>query len=177
MILGLDASTSVVGWCILKSSDGSVLDAGHIEFDSDDDLYERLRKLRQVIIGLFDGRDHVSHVFIEEPKKMFGSSSSAHVMSLLQRWNGMVSAMLSFELRDPVLINEKTARKSIGITIPHKCKNAKEVTAQHVKESGVMPEDLWQYKRTGRLKDHCLDVVDAYVVARAGYLRASSSVP
>jgi hypothetical protein len=168
VILGLDASTTVCGWCILKT-DGTVFDAGHIKFDSASDLYHRLRQFREMLLNLFKGLQ-VRQVFIEEPKKMFGSKSTAHVMSLLQRWNGMVSAMISIDFMDPVLINEKSARKQIGINIPHKCSNAKLLVAQHVMESRVLPDILWQFKKTGKLKDHCLDIADAYVVARAGYL-------
>lgn len=175
MILGLDASTTVCGWCILND-DGTVFDAGHVKFDSNDDLYERLRQLRGVLRGLLGEPGRLVQVFIEEPKKMFGGKSTAHVMSLLQRWNGMVSAMISMDFADPILVNEKTARKQVGIHIPHKCSTAKLLAAQHVMESRALPDALWEFKNTGKLKDHCLDTADAYVVARAGYLSAASRI-
>ena len=174
MILGLDASTTVCGWCIL-GNDGTVTDAGYVKFSSDSTLYQRLRILREKLLELFPTRNALSVVFIEEAKKMFGGKSTAHVMSLLQRWNGMVSAMISLEFVDPVLLNERSARKLVGISLPSKCKakQTKSIVAEFVKNAGVLPEKTWEYKKSGNLKDYCLDVADAYVIARGGFLAAT----
>jgi hypothetical protein len=147
-----------------------------VSFAPEDDLYAKLRHLQRVLTGLFDSPKCLTHIFIEEPKKMFGKRSSAHVMSLLQRWNGMVSAMISLEFLDPVLVNEKSARKAVGVHVPKDCKNAKLLVAEHLYASSVLPSSVWEHKRTGKLKDHCLDIADAYVVARAGYLSAAAPI-
>lgn len=179
MILGLDCSTTVCGWCIL-TNDGEFLSVGHIKFQKDDNLYQKLKFFRSVmrlalVENVIQGGD-IDKIFIEEPAKMFSSASTAHIMSLLQRFNGMVCASLSIDLgKDPELISCQTARKLLGIKLPKKVKktDTKNAIHRHIQALKVIPEDTWVYKKTGNLKDHCFDICDAYVVAKGGFLRGN----
>jgi Holliday junction resolvasome RuvABC endonuclease subunit len=180
MILGLDCSTVVCGWCILDNY-GKFLSVGHIKFNKSNNLYDKLRFFRSVIRlaiveNLIKGGD-IDKIFIEEPAKMFSSASTAHIMSLLQRFNGMICAAISIDLaKDPELISCSTARKLVGVSLPKKAKkkDTKNAIYRHIKQLNIIPNETWEYKKTGTLKDHCFDICDAYVVARGGFLRGST---
>lgn len=106
---------------------------------------------------------------------MFGARSSANTMSMLQRWNGMLSAAIFLRFNiEPVLIEPATARKAAGIAIK-KGSKAKEQVMQHVQCLQILPSSTWQYKKTGKLKDWCYDVADAVVVALAAFKASNAS--
>lgn len=165
MILGLDISTSVIGWCYLNE-DGTYHDIGHIQFPKDISLYEKLTIFADF---LKSKPGKITKIVIEEPLKMFKNNASmAQIISLLQRFNGMCCAIIHNQWNiEPELINPSSARKRAGIKVCRGTK-AKEVVLHHVMNLGIIPEDKWDYKRTGRPKDWCGDQSDAYVVALSG---------
>jgi hypothetical protein len=170
MILGLDLSTTICGWCLLDKQ-GKYVDAGYIQFDKTHNLYQKMLHLHDQIVLEYrlSWLRELTHVFIEEPVLMFGKST-AHVISLLQRFNGMSCAMLALNLHlNPILVNASHARKLCDIK-KIKDKKAKDTVFEHVKASGVFPEEKWEFKKSGEIKDCCKDMTDAYIVAYAGYL-------
>jgi hypothetical protein len=168
MILGLDLSTSVCGYCYLYD-DGSLKDVGYIDLTSKKykNLYDKLWVVRE---RFKSEHPEITKVFIEEPAQAF-STSTAWTLSLLQRWNGMVSGVFFTQGINPTLINANHARKLCGIKTVKGVK-VKETVFEHVKSLGIIPDSKWQYKKTGKIKDHCMDMTDAYIVARAGYLES-----
>lgn len=174
MIFGLDVSTSVCGWCMLHD-DGRLHSVGHYDFNKKDDLYTRLYRLRLFIRDNFDF-EAITTIFIEEPVKMH-ALSTAHTVALLQRWNGMVCAMLAFYFVEPIPIAAATARKTVGVDMKkHSGVSGKQLVMDHIQHTNALPSSIWKYKKTGRLKDYCYDMADAYVVAKAGFLNAACRV-
>jgi len=178
MILGLDISTSITGWCIL-SEEGDFIDMGFVNFNSKltpfkkADLFgEHLEKICK--------KYKISEVFVEENLQKFRPGfSSAKTLITLARFIGIIS-YLSYRIFDlePVYINVNEARKSLGIKILRE-KICGKTTKEQVME-WVGPElegcYTWPVKKlkSGPRKDQiilhpgCADAADAYVIARAG---------
>lgn len=167
MILGLDISTTCIGWCKLTDQ-GEYVDVGYINLSKERDLYAKLDVFRSFLKG--SNLPSTCTVFVEAP---LARSNNQNVVNLLQRWNGMCCVELyrHFESRRPILIGHRTARKLLGIKIPKgvKDKAMKNFILQHVRSFQVIPEEKWKTKRTGNPQDYCYDMCDSYVVARAGY--------
>lgn len=168
MILGLDISTSVIGWCIMNENE-KVLDIGHLEFNKKQkNLYKKLDVFRELLLELRTKYCIYFKIYVESP--LFGSNNQ-NVVNLLQRWNGMCCVELYRVLKsEPVLIPNSTALKAIGIKIPKGVKglDRKKFILQYVQNLGIIAEDKWALKKTGNPKDFCYDQADAYVVAMAG---------
>lgn len=97
------------------------------------------------------------------------NASMASTLAKLQRYNGMISAFLYFEENiEPILINASHARNLCGLKI-RRGEDAKKQVLTYVKDSGIFPEERWEYKKTGNVKDYMYDMCDSWVVARAGY--------
>ena len=168
MIVGLDISTSCIGWCTLKD-DGSYVDVGHIEFKKHNSLYTRLEVFRAFLEELFlESTESKLRFFIEAP---LARSNNQNVVNLLQRWNGMCCAMVyEFFSGEPILVDQRSALKFLGIKVPKgvKGKDRKKYILQYIKDLKVIPDDKWDVKKTGNPKEWCFDQADAYVVARYG---------
>lgn len=169
--LGVDASTSATGVVVLD--DGKLVYHGAILFQGCNTFWEKCDRIRDSLEEL--ARTHsIDNFFIEEPMKRFAEGfSSAGVISLLQRFNGIVCYLVRERFQvEPTYINVSSARKAAGIKVTTKAKaggrNAKQQTFDH-----VMANDLsyitWPKKmRSENIVDWARDVVDAYVVARGG---------
>ena len=91
--------------------------------------------------------------------------STAKTMSILQRFNGIVSWLCFKEVGiDPQYISPISARSKCGIKVP-RGKKAKEVVMEHFLDSGEFPI---VYTRYGNVQKYCYDIADAVVVAKAG---------
>ena len=129
------------------------------------------QKLKEVF-----SRFPIEKVFIESSLLSFaGGKSSASVIATLTKFNGIVSYLVESEHQlSPEFIMATSARKICGIKIVKSAvgqpkKKAKEQVVDHVieHESWYVP----QYKKTGKLKDHCFDEIDSWVTARAGFMK------
>jgi len=168
MILGLDISTSYVGWCLL-ANDGSFSDVGHVRFSKGTSLYEKLEDFRKLIYTL-----HAEETpgglkpYVEAP---LARSNNQNVVNLLQRWNGMCCVVINDILKkEPILLAQRSALKDLDIKIPKGVKglDRKKYILQCIKDFGIIPKDKWANKKTGNPKDFCFDQADAYIVAKAG---------
>lgn len=164
MIIGLDISTRYVGYCVLQD-DGSFVKVGHLDLSKEKNLYKKL-DLFHVFFTTFPVE---YQVFVESPLQR---SNNQNVVNLLQRWNGMLCSVLyrHFDSKEPIMIEQRTALKELGIKIPKgiKGKDRKKYILQWVKDRGIIPEDNWAVKRTGNPKDWCFDRADAYIIAASG---------
>ena len=112
----------------------------------------------------------VKAVYIEQSLQSFRSGfSSARTLSLLSRFNGVVS-WLCYEIFaiEPEYLAASSARKLCGIKIP-KGKKAKNVALQFVIDN--VPAFEVQYTRHGNPRAGFTDRSDSYVIAKAGWLR------
>lgn len=177
MIIGLDVSTSVVGISFL-SDNSDLLCVDYIDLKKYENLYEKLKAFKQFYKNLREkvvdntpaSSKQSLKLYIEEPLMMFKANASmASTLAKLQRYNGMISAFLYFEENiEPILINASHARNLCGLKI-RRGEDAKKQVLTYVKDSGIFPEERWEYKKTGNVKDYMYDMCDSWVVARAGY--------
>ena len=89
MILGLDISTSKIGYCVLNKNKKIItnkfmkLKPLQLE-DRAEIFYELLKSIKK--------QYNIKYIFIEQPFSMFGGGrTTAMTMSKLQRFNGMCS--------------------------------------------------------------------------------------
>lgn len=185
LIIGLDISTTTTGITVL-GHDGSLEDLMYVSTADCASLWDVADKIRHTISALNVGRKY-THVFVEEDLKRFKRGrSSAHTLMTLAKINGIVSYMVrtAFSV-EPIAISVNDARKRCGIKLV-KAKTADEkkdalwtkrqvfdhmtstrselscITWPMTKPSAVNP--------TGRIRTECYDMIDSYVIARAGLL-------
>ena len=168
--MGLDASTSVIGVCILDYKDGYKPILVHSEFykpDKSNGLLEMLVKARNYIIKLF-GKYNVQEFVIEDYIKfMKGSSSSSTIIPL-----SILNITLRLAILDlgitPRALNVLKIRHTIKLTkILPKKEEIPELVAQHL---GIPYP--WLYKINKRTKQQQImessyDVADAIAVSLA----------
>lgn len=170
MILGIDASTSYIGHCLLGEF-GQYIDLGHIDLRKHKNLYEKADIFRDFAVNLKNKYEKIDKIYVEAPLK---SSNNINIVALLQRWNGILCLEIYriFNIQ-PELIEHRTARKQVGIKIPKGLKglDMKKYILQYVQSLCIIPDDMWQLKRTGNPTDFSYDMADAFVVAKAGLLK------
>jgi len=163
MILGLDISTSIIGVCVLK--DDKIVHTDYIDMRKIGSFFEKAQKVESVLKEIRKEYD-IEHVFIEQALMFFRrGGSTAKTMSVLQRFNGIVSwqSYQIFEM-EPNYVTPISARSKCGIKVA-RGKKAKEVVMEHFIKS---QEFEIIYTRHGNVQKYCYDIADAIVVARAG---------
>jgi len=182
--MGLDVSTSCIGWCILKEG-GELRELGSIALGKYKSPYKKAEITKSALHNLFL-KYPITHTYIEENLQAFRPGlSSAKTLSTLARFNGMVS-LLCYELfnKEPLHLNVNAARKSLGIKLIRK-KHGGKPTKHQIFEwvsDRVETEILgyqWPMKelKSGPRKGEIIldastyDMADAYVIAKAGLLR------
>ncbi len=167
MILGLDISTSITGYTIIDL-DGSVVVCDHIDLKKYNNIYDKVNKVREVLREIFE-KHFIDKVFIEESLMMFSAGlSSAKVLNLLSKFNGIVSWILKDEFKkEPFYIPASSARKQIGLKMV-KGRKGKEIVMDYMRD-----EQKWfviEYTKNNKIKPFCFDRADSFVIARAGFL-------
>ena len=176
MILGIDVSSTCTGFAITRSggqlvyNESCILKKGNI--------YEKAQKLREHILKI-SKEYFIESVYIEEALLNFKfGRTSAHTLSMLHKFNGIVSYM-RYEIFDvqPVHINASSARKLAGV------KKTKQVQHQHSKQVSSTKIDVFEHlvisepsfefltTKTGNVKSEAYDRADAIIVAKAGALQ------
>lgn len=173
MILGLDISTKCIGWCLLKN-DGSFYNIGYVWLQNLKSEEAKWICFWDELTLILPEDELVDDVYVEAP--LFGSNNQ-NIVNLLQRWNGMCCvAVYQRTSCWPKLVSEYNVRKELMIKVPKGTKGLgkKKFVLKYVQSLGVIPEDVWEYKKTGNPKDFCFDMADSYLVARAGYEKDKS---
>ena len=163
MILGIDVSTSKIGYCVVDTQQ-NLKEVNFLKF-KDGTLEDRaqqfsLRELRRLKYTY-----NITHIRIEQPFTMFsGGKTTAGTMSKLQRFNGMVSvlAYTVFGLQ-PELVASRSARSKCGIKIK-RGENTKKKIIEWVEQK--YPKDfIVELTRHGNPKPGTDDMADSIVVA------------
>ena len=163
MILGIDVSTSKIGYCVVDTQQ-NLKEVNFLKF-KDGTLEDRaqqfsLRELRRLKYTY-----NITHIRIEQPFTMFsGGKTTAGTMSKLQRFNGMVSvlAYTVFGLQ-PELVASRSARSKCGIKIK-RGENTKKKIIEWVEQK--YPKDfIVELTRHGNPKPGTDDMADSVVVA------------
>ena len=169
MILGLDVSTSVIGYTILDE------DAKIIECEAWDlrnkryfpDLYIKATHIKDKLLDI-KCLHNIKYVYIEEPFVFFrAGGSTAKTMAKLQAFNGIVSWLCHDTFGfSPVHISPAQARKLNGIKVSRGQK-AKEVVLDYLLEN----EDSFTIEHTskGNPKPTSYDRADSLIIAKACY--------
>lgn len=173
--LGLDVSTSNIGITLLE--DSKLLNARNISLSKLESQYEKADAFEKVIVELAE-KFSINKIFIEEPLQRFTRGmSSASTISTLARFNGIIS-YITYKVVgvQPELSNVTVARKLVGIKIPKKDPNPKEVVLSWVKSNPEFENYDWPSKelKSGPRKGQvvadvgCYDIADSAVMAFYG---------
>jgi hypothetical protein len=166
MILGLDISTATIGHCCLND-DGSFVSIGYLNLKKEKNFYKKL----DIFCDFVKKIDTTSNIeiFVEEPVKAFKTNfSMAQTISKLTAFNSACCYILYSLLKvEPKTVMASSARKTVGISV-HRGENVKQVVLQFVQDCAIIPIETWKMKKTGKPKDFCFDMADAYVVAAWG---------
>lgn len=178
MILTLDISTAVIGYAVGNAETKEIICTGAIKFPKKTKkkpaptLYVRGRSFKTFLqkdITKFP----ISRIVIESPAMMFGDQSTAHTISLLQFFNGMISLMC-FELFgvEPEHVYPNAARNSAGIKVPKGTKG--KATKVYISEwvYNLYPFRKNQkelYTKEGNLISGVSDEADAIVLLLYGF--------
>jgi len=169
MILGLDISTSIIGYTILDEQ------ANLIKCEAWDlrnkryfpDLYEKATHVRDRLAEI-TASFNIKHIYIEEPFVFFrAGGSTAKTMAKLQAFNGIVSWLChdAFGIR-PVHVSPAKARKLNGIKVARGQK-AKEVVLDYLLKNEQ--SFTIEYTSKGNPKPASYDRADSLIIAKACY--------
>ena len=165
MILGLDISTSKIGYCILDKDKKIITN----EFMKLKPLQlEDRAEIFYKFLSDINNKYNIDNVFIEQPFSMFGGGrTTAMTMSKLQRFNGMCSfAVRRIFKMNPVLIPANQARKSVGLKIK-RGEDTKKKIIEWV-ETEYPKDFVYELTRHGNPKPGTDDKADAVIIALAG---------
>jgi hypothetical protein len=169
MILGLDISTSILGYTILDNN-GKIVVCDCIDMRKEEtDILVKGAIVERKFEDL-SKQYNFEKVYIEQSLQAFRPGlSSAQVILTLGKFNGIVSYLASkiFNI-PPEFIGATTARKELGIKVA-KGENAKEIVLKHLLDT--VPEFVVQYTPKGNPKQGTYDRADSYVIAQAGFLQ------
>jgi hypothetical protein len=179
MILGIDVSTSIIGFAVFGEDQIVYYDS--VDLRKQKDIFLKAEMIKEKLIDIFEayqcGNEDVfigipefpiSHIYIEQPFTFFNSGgSSAKTMAKLQMFNGVVSWMTYeiFEIK-PEYVTAMEARKLCGIKVPRGQK-AKQVVLEHLLKNEASFKI--EYTSHGNPKPESYDRADAIIVAKAGY--------
>jgi predicted metallopeptidase len=165
MILGLDISTSIVGVCVYDDRKEEIVKADYIDLRKVGNFLHKAQAVEEYINNTLVSQK-IDYIFIEEALMFFRrGGSTAKTMSVLQRFNGIVSWLCYKILKlEPRYITPISARSRCGIKVP-RGKKAKQVVIEHFIETKEFPIE---YTRYGNVQKYCYDIADAIVIAKAG---------
>lgn len=165
-ILSLDVSTSVIGWCLTRrAEDGTVSTKfGALDFRNKnkfETLFQKLESFKEFI----SSENDIDRIIIEEPNKGFkDGGSSPQVLALLQKFNGMVSAIVwDYTKKEPEYIMATSARKKAGVEI-EKGADKKKKTFEWLLENHSQFKQSVTYTTYGNPKPIFYDMSDAIVL-------------
>ena len=174
-ILGIDVSTSCTAFCILDL-DGNLSSLLFEDFKKCKTFWEKVDRIEETISEM--PLDKIQGFFVEESLQKFRPGmSSAKTLTTLSKFNGIVCQIIRRKIGvDPQYLNVNTARKAVGLKIT-RGQDTKAQVFEFAKNE--LPEVEWPKKtiasgkRKGLIIDspYCFDLADAYVVARAGFVK------
>ena len=166
MILGLDISTSITGYTLLREDE--VVLNGAWDTRKFKDFFDKARFVQEGLDEIFKKYgSEIGSVYIEQSLQSFRSGfSSAKTLSTLARFNGIVSWLVFDQLQvKPEYIAATSARKLCEIKVPRGQK-AKQVVLNYLLKNE--PSFNIEYTRHGNPKPDSYDRADSIVIARAG---------
>ena len=167
VVLGIDASTSIVGWAFSQSE--SIVDAGFINISKIETNKEKGKFIieflsKHPLIG------NVDHVNLEAALSGFGGGlTSQQTLITLSRWNAVFEYMMSEYFKFPIILcNVNTMRKKVFGKARIKGIKPKEYVKSQIP---LLVENIKQFEKLNRNGDwdsHNSDTYDAIVCALYG---------
>lgn len=178
-VLGLDVSTTTIGYCVMESDDRSIVELGHISLKNVEGLFNKVDFAVPKIAALIVAHN-VSKAYVEEGVQMFTKGmSSAQTILTLAKFNALISYHVRNQLGDHNLawVKPNEARKSCGLVLTTKAKSGgksqKEQTFdQLTAPKGLLSHVKFELTKTGNQKPENYDRADAFVVAYHGVVKA-----
>lgn len=170
MLLSLDVSTSITGYSIFDEK-RTLVKVSHVDLRKKEDIFEKSTEIRKTLYWISQEYE-ISSVWIESSLNIFTKGkSSAGTIATLSKFNGIVSYICfdTFKMK-PNFIGAVSARSKIGIKVPRGTK-AKEKVAEWIKEN--ISSYQFEYKKTGKVKDYCLDECDSIVIGLAALVECA----
>ena len=182
MILGLDVSTSNIGYSILDTN-GNLIKLGYICLTKKKCFIEKNKEFHNVLIKL--SKEYaIKHVFIEECLQRFSfGRSSANTIVRLALFNGSVQYICSMVFKvTPEVLNVNKARKSLQIKTLSQKKCGIPIKEQIFQWVSANLSYQWPTKvlqsgpRKGQtvLIDQVYDMADAWVISQAGFIQINN---
>jgi Holliday junction resolvasome RuvABC endonuclease subunit len=178
MILGLDVSTSNVGYSIIDL-DGKLIKMGFISLSNKKCFIQKNRIVRSEFDKI-NKEYNISYVFIEECLQRFSfGRSSANTIVKLALFNGSVQYAASEAFNKiPAVLNVNKSRKALQIATQSQKKCGIPVKEQvfHWVCNNIDYEWPTKILQSGPRKgqtvliDQVYDMADAWVIARAGFI-------
>ena len=115
VILGLDASTSTIGWSFYDHETKSILECGFVDISKEETHREKSYKFIDFIRG-FDHISKTKRIVLEAALSGFaGGFTRQQVIIKLVRWNAVFHYILTEEFKDSdvQLVGVNTLRKSV----------------------------------------------------------------
>ena len=166
MILGLDVSTSITGYTLIK--DDKIILNGAWDTRKYKDFFDKVTYVKKGLEQIHSKHgEQITAVYIEQSLQSFRSGfSSAKTLSTLSRFNGIVSWIVFDQYKiKPEYIAATSARKLCGIKVPRGQK-AKQVVLKFLLDNE--PSFVIDYTRNGNPKPESYDRADSIVIAKAG---------
>jgi hypothetical protein len=168
MVLGLDISTSISGFCVLDN-DGNVFDIGAINFKKHGkDIIKKFEQVEEWINN-YEHFDKITTVIIEAPLRSFAKGqSSATTLFNLHSFNVGIQYMVYKKTGKPAkTIGARTARKKLGIVMPKGLKYNERKKFIFGVVSTLLENVTFERTRFGNPKQECFDMCDSWVIARS----------
>ena len=180
MLLAIDVSTTITGFCVFDES-GEPVHISNVDMTKVSDFFEKATLIKRHLYDL-KFTNNIKCVVIEESLQAFrAGSSSAKTLFKLSKFNGIIQWLCYNDLEIPVhVLNVNTARKLTGIKVNRKSVvNKKEQILKQVMEQ-TQDKFEWPTKilksgprRGFEIYDKCCyDMADAYVIGKAFYLKS-----
>jgi Holliday junction resolvasome RuvABC endonuclease subunit len=173
LILALDISTSITGFCVFNEY--NCIHIGHVDLRKEKDFFKKIDLVKEKIEQLHK-QYNFKEVAIEEAFQSFGRGlSSAKTLFTLAKFNGIIQYIVFSLGINATVINVNNARKLVGIKVnkKDKTKNTKEQVLEQVQQLNTTL--TWPKRRlkSGPRKgleiydDCCFDRADAWVIGKA----------
>jgi hypothetical protein len=176
MYLGLDVSTSCIGWSIIGDS-GQYVDGGYIDFSPkklklDKNLFLKMNHFEKMFLPILNKyKDKIDHWAVEEAVKKFsfGHSSAGTIFKLASFNFGVVYFVYKQLDKEPVYIPANAARKLCELQFPKDIDKSKK--KEYIVDwcSKAFPSLKWENNRAGNVKKQSFDQADSIVVSKALY--------
>ena len=166
-VLGLDASTTVVGWAI--QTDGIIQDAGFLDISKYDTNKQKGLVILETLVNhpLFF---EIEKINLEAALSGFaGGFTSQQVIIKLSRWNAILEYMIGEDWHKPViLLNVNTMRKKVLGKARIKGIKPKEYVKQELPKIVPNLTKFDKLNKKGTWDAHNSDMYDAIVCALFG---------